>query len=178
MLAKLYQKTDKGREEIATRQYQIDSRLRPLLVTINGTADTNELLARFAGNGMDEECFFYLESEGFIEAIATVDEQVPAITDPTLTEAKAQSEPFTPAAENLDDSGLYEQITEYYNMTIKDQLGLKGVFLQIKVEKAMNLHELAALRNDYYNAIHKSKGEIMAKALVMRLDQLLEGQTA
>ena len=35
MLATLYQKTDKGREEIATRKHQIDSRLRPLLVTIN-----------------------------------------------------------------------------------------------------------------------------------------------
>ncbi|WP_424195662.1 hypothetical protein ACMYR3_06510 [Ampullimonas aquatilis] len=184
MLATLYQKTDKGREEIATRKHQIDSRLRPLLVTINGTANTNELLARFAGNGMDEECFFYLEAEGFIEVLQPA--ETSAVNPPKASKSAAQAIPseaadepvkVIPATQQTSDVSSYEQITEYYSKTIKDQLGLKGVFLQIKVEKAMNIEQLAALRDDYYKAIYKSKGEILAQALVMRLDQLLESQT-
>ena len=47
----IFDKTDKGREEIITRQYRLASRLRPLLVLIDGKKTTPELLQQVGGLG-------------------------------------------------------------------------------------------------------------------------------
>jgi hypothetical protein len=51
----VYDKTDKGREEIATRKYQVRSKLRTLLVMIDGRHSLGALLKDFAVLGMGAE---------------------------------------------------------------------------------------------------------------------------
>jgi hypothetical protein len=51
----VYDKTDKGREEIATRKYQVRSKLRTLLVMIDGHHSLGALLKDFAVLGMGAE---------------------------------------------------------------------------------------------------------------------------
>jgi hypothetical protein len=56
---------------------------------------------------------------------------------------------------------------------IGNHLGLRGYMLQVKVEKAATLVELAALRDMLGAALQKAKGEITARAIIDQLDQLL-----
>lgn len=56
MNTRIYDKTDKGREEIATRKYQVPPRLRTLLVLIDGRHSLESLLANLSvlGLGADD----------------------------------------------------------------------------------------------------------------------------
>ena len=52
MNTSIYDKTAKGREEIATRKYQLAPRLRTLLVLVDGHKPEEELLRNVAGLGL------------------------------------------------------------------------------------------------------------------------------
>ncbi|MES2757850.1 MAG: hypothetical protein V4693_10790 [Pseudomonadota bacterium] len=56
MNTRIYDKTDKGREEIATRKYRVPPRLRTLLVLIDGRHSLESLLANLSvlGLGADD----------------------------------------------------------------------------------------------------------------------------
>ncbi|MES2262869.1 MAG: hypothetical protein V4724_30470 [Pseudomonadota bacterium] len=66
MNTSIYDKTAKGREEIATRVYRLAPRLRILLVMMDGKHTVGELLADVAGLGLDETAISDLLEEGFI----------------------------------------------------------------------------------------------------------------
>jgi hypothetical protein len=68
MSAIIYEKSDKGREEIATRRYQLPSRLRTLLVTIDGIHSADALLKNVAGLGLGEQSIQFLLDQQFIVA--------------------------------------------------------------------------------------------------------------
>jgi hypothetical protein len=50
----VFDKTEKGREEIATRKHHLAPRLRTLLVLIDGKQGKEELLKKVAGLGLGE----------------------------------------------------------------------------------------------------------------------------
>lgn len=50
----IYDKTEKGREEIATRKYGLPHRLRTMLVLIDGRTALELLLHNFAGLGLNQ----------------------------------------------------------------------------------------------------------------------------
>ena len=62
---------------------------------------------------------------------------------------------------------------EFYAQTIKSTLGLRGMMLQMKVEKCQGMEDFRALREVYLEAVLKAKGREMALSLSGRLDQLL-----
>jgi hypothetical protein len=64
-----YEKTSRGREEIATRKYGLTSRLRPLLVLIDGRTSTTEILQKVSGLGLDRQSLAELVNNDFIEPI-------------------------------------------------------------------------------------------------------------
>lgn len=66
MNTSIYDKTEKGREEIATRKNQLPARLRTLLVMIDGQKSADTLLQNTAALGVDEECLNALAADGFI----------------------------------------------------------------------------------------------------------------
>jgi len=65
----VYDKTAKGREEIATRKYQLAPRLRTLLILIDGKHGMEYLLSKVAGIGLHEESLASLLEDGFIESV-------------------------------------------------------------------------------------------------------------
>jgi len=67
----------------------------------------------------------------------------------------------------------YQRLYHFFTDVIGNQLGLRGYVLQIKVEKASTLVELAALRDTLGAALQKAKGEITARAIVDQLDEML-----
>jgi hypothetical protein len=172
----IFDKTEKGREEIATRKYHLATRLRTLLVMIDGKHSVDDLLKKVAGIGLGQESFADLLSEGYIEAVTT------AAPAPAPTPAPVAAEPVGAAtvdepasAEGILPEGesQFEAIYHFYTKTIKSTIGLRGYGLQLKVEKAASIDDFRQLRQPYVEAVLKAKGPEMARSLRDRLDQLL-----
>lgn len=173
----IFDKTEKGREEIATRKYHLPSRLRTLLLLIDGKHEIDDILGKVAGIGLTQESITELLHSGFIQAVG-----MPSpMAEHTAEEASSYSlkEP-APKAPNLhagkilpNGDNQFEAIYHFYNETIKSTIGLRGYLLQLKVERAGSINEFRDLRNPYLEAVLKAKGHEMALSLAARLDGLL-----
>ncbi|MBC7405323.1 MAG: hypothetical protein H7252_06530 [Cytophaga sp.] len=182
-----YDKTDKGREEIATRKYQLAPRLRSLLVMIDGKQTVNDLLKKIGGLGLNEQSIQALFEQGLIAESATVAAILSTVTpsaiiekniEVPLEEIKIKATPKLVISDNPEDNGRRIQvISKFFNETIKSTLGLRGFALQMRVERASNMQDFEDLRNVYIEAVLKAKGKEMARSLRDRLDQLLYSES-
>ncbi|USX27604.1 hypothetical protein NHH73_04680 [Oxalobacteraceae bacterium OTU3CINTB1] len=166
MNTSIYDKTAKGKEEIATRKYQLAPRLRALLVLIDGRRTEEELLRNVAGLGLGASALAELLEHGYI---------VPATGYAALVEEPAPAEPPLQSAQTAQTAQIaqFQSIYDFYNKTIKNTIGLRGFTLQLKVEKASSVAELRELRHAYIEAVQKARGSETAAALARQLDQLL-----
>jgi hypothetical protein len=226
----VYDKTDKGREEIATRKYHVAPKLRTLLVMIDGRHSLGDLLKNVAGMGLTEESVNELLEHQYITLVsggeaanepegpadggsastarlppsaaararlvarnraaaaiksegiegtpsALLDAAGPSTVlmdeapEPAPVQAEAPAAPVNSAAQ-------FQALYDFYNQTIKSTLGLRGMMLQLKVEKCANVGDFAALRQPYLEAVLKARGREMTLSLRDRLDQLLGGRPA
>jgi hypothetical protein len=69
MGTRIYEKTDKGREEIATRKHQLPMRLRSVLVMIDGRQPLSALLPHVAKLGLNQMSLDDLVTQEFIRVI-------------------------------------------------------------------------------------------------------------
>lgn len=170
MTQRIFDKTEKGREEIGTRKYHLPTRLRSLLVMVDGKQSDEELLKKVGGLGLTAESLSELLANGFIQLV-TMSQPTPTPQIPAQTAAAQEVRPlpFAPT----DVSSQFQAIYQFYTETIKSTIGLRGYSLQLKVEKAGSIDEFRALRNPYVEAVEKAKGNEMARSLGARLDQLL-----
>ncbi|MFC6520819.1 hypothetical protein ACFQAT_14735 [Undibacterium arcticum] len=187
----LIDKSDKGREEIATRKHQLASRLRSLLVLIDGKHPTEDLLKKVVGLGLDIQSVNELLDGGFINGIqapAAAPATAPATplaaesavsmtvpgerrgTGLPAEDARVLSETNGPlrAGENT-----IQALHAFFNETIKSTIGLRGFTLQLKVERANTVADFRELRQPYLEAVLKAKGNDIARGLRDRLDLLL-----
>lgn len=191
----IYDKTDKGREEIATRKYHVPAKLRTLLVMIDGRQSLESLMKNFAALGLSEGNVEQLLSEEFIilvgggpAAIAPEAEAPGAARAPVSARARmlarnAAKQGKFPGAEvpsdaepdPVDDAVRFRALYEFYNQTVRNALGLRGLPLQLRVEKAAAIGDFRALRLPYLQAVLKAKGRDTAVDLRDRLDDLLGG---
>jgi NaMN:DMB phosphoribosyltransferase len=171
MTNSIFDKTDKGREEIATRKYHLATRLRTLLLLIDGKHRTEDLLIKLTGMGLTEESLTELLNDGFIQAVATA----PAAARPQAAPPPVAAQPAVSSGARVlpDGQTQFEAIYHFYTETIKSTIGLRGYGLQLKVEKAGTIEELRELRRPYLEAVLKAKGNEMARGLRLRLDELL-----
>ena len=222
MLKHIYDKTDQGREEIATRKYHLAAKLRALLVMIDGRRSLEVLMKNFGALGLSEEHVRELLGEGFISLVdAGEPEAIPeplAAAPRVAVSARARmvarraasahahhehqgqggyQEPdtellqeaggtsalaphlsavapaFVSAAPDMSEADTILALREFYTQTIKSTLGLRGMMLQLKVDKCADMPALRQLRDVYLEAVLKAKGREMALSLSGRLDQLL-----
>jgi len=95
-------------------------------------------------------------------------EERDVLADTTIAPAMSPVAAGTPAG-----ADGYKRLYHFYTDVIGNHLGLRGYVLQVKVEKASTVVELAALRDTLGTALQKSKGEITAHAIIDQLDDLL-----
>jgi hypothetical protein len=174
MMNTIFDKTDKGRDEIATRQYHLAPRLRTLLLLVDGKHTAGELLAKIASLGVTEASIAELLDNGFICAasVATV-ASIPSAAQVSPTSAPQPVEQQAAATVLPEGKSQFEAIYEFYTATIKSTIGLRGYALQLKVEKSASIDDFRQLRRPYLEAVLKARGEEMARSLRDRLDQLL-----
>lgn len=193
----IYDKTDKARTEIAHRSNQLSSRLRMLLVMVDGKVTAAELMRKVSGLGLDAHSLATLENEGYIVRIATVELPVAETSAGKVAEPEesAEAEAFEeaaeeeeaeeeteddaqqmaePAASAADTSASAEvarkqTIHHVYSEIIRESLGLRGVTMQLKVERASTLEDYRALAQPLIDAVKKSKGDEAAAAARKRI---------
>jgi hypothetical protein len=175
----IFDKTDKGREEIATRKYHLASRLRTLLLLFDGKHTADDVLAKVSGLGLSAESIAELLHDGFLHALPTPEpEPAPQLFSVAASDA-AIAESAAPPSESHagrvmpTGESQFEAIYHFYTETIKSTIGLRGYALQLKVERAGSIEEFRALRQPYLEAILKAKGVEIAKGLKLRLDEVL-----
>jgi len=94
------------------------------------------------------------------------------LADTTIV-AAAKAQPAASGKSAPTGTDSYQRLYHFFTDVIGNQLGLRGYVLQVKVEKASTLVELAALRDTLGAALQKAKGEITARAIVDQLDEML-----
>ncbi|MGO4304019.1 hypothetical protein [Cupriavidus sp. RAF12] len=199
MVDPTYQKTDAGQEEIRTRARKLDQKVRALLLIVNGERRKSDLLAQVGGMGVGEESFDTLLSLGLIAPSS--EEVAPAAAAPVRQSKPApQSAPadtnlfaaYSALGKGIDDvladttiappapparaaaaPDGYQQLYHFFTDVIGNHLGLRGYVMQVKVEKAGTIVELAALRDALGAALQKAKGDITARAIIDQLDAML-----
>lgn len=165
----IFDKSDKGREEIATRKYHLASRLRTLLVLMDGKHSVEDLLQKVSGLGLNQQSIEELLENGFIHAS-------PEQHGTTLSADAADSSGIDAASEegySHSDVMQIEALHHFFNETIKSTIGLRGIPLQLKAERANSLDDFRKLRLAYLDAIAKAKGNELMLNLRDRLDRLL-----
>lgn len=192
MKTSIYDKTAKGREEIATRRYQLAPRLRTLLVLVDGHRPEEELLRNVAGLGLTADAMQELLAQQFIvlstsystidtplddaPATAPAPAMVAAAPLPVAAPAPLMTQPAPALAAvpaPLTKAERFQALYDFYNKTIKSTIGLRGFTLQLKVEKAACVEDFRELRRPYLEAVLKAKGGELAQRLGEQLDQLL-----
>ncbi|MBR7792179.1 hypothetical protein KDM87_06175 [Undibacterium sp. FT147W] len=172
MLNSIYDKTEKGREEIATRKHHLANRLRTLLVMVDGKQSATDLLKKVSALGFDENNVQELLDQELITAVSKAGE-VLVTAAPEINLVSDLPPPTEVAVEDMNESEQFREVYTFFNETIKSVLGLRGFTLQMKVERAGTLDDFRKLRQPYLEAVMKSKGREMARSLRDRLDYLL-----
>jgi len=76
MSIRVYEKTEKGREEIATRVHHLPVRLRSVLVMIDGRRPVSELMPHLVKLGLDKTSFDELVAQEFIHSLPCTEDDV------------------------------------------------------------------------------------------------------
>lgn len=188
----IYDKTDKGREEIATRKYQVPAKLRTLLVLIDGRHTLEWLLKNVAGLGLNEANIEQLVQQEYITLVSGVPAaNEPEVAEPAKPPAHARARMLArqaAARQALAEAGgepeelpapadpeKLRALYDFYTLSIKATFGLRGVPMQLKVEKAADMYDFAELRLPYLQAVLKAKGTGAAIEMRGRLDALMGG---
>jgi hypothetical protein len=169
----IFDKTDKGREEIITRKYRLASRLRSLLVLIDGKKDNVELLSKVAGLGLDMQSLAELAEGEFIEGVAVTPVRASASAASSVIEEGNLSISDNDQNKVMISPESFLALQTFFNETIRSMIGLRGFTLQLKVERAGTLADFQALREPYLAAVKKAKGNEMMISLADKLDQLI-----
>jgi hypothetical protein len=153
----IFDKTDKGREEIITRKFHLASRLRTLLVLVDGKHTSDDLLGKVAAIGLTQASLEELEQQGYIQR------QNSSIVQTDDDYANSQ----------INSIELIQVLYNFYTESIKQNLGLRGYNLQFIVERATTLQDFHDLRTAFLDAVNKVQSEKKAFEIRDQLDELL-----
>lgn len=137
-----YGKSDAGRDEIVTRSRKLSPALRSILLIVDGQRSAGELRRLAAGLHAPGDAIEQLLALGLI---ATTGSSPPPVAQ---TSAGAQQ---------------YIVLNGLMSEAVRQHLGLRGYFSQLKIERCANAAELAALLPELRVAVSKAKGEAFAE---------------
>lgn len=147
-------KTEAGRNEIQQRTRKLPAGLRSILLLVDGQRSDDELRTLMSGLHAPDDALQLLAADGLIERRSGASSLLAAIAVPAGG-AGAHAGTMTPAERyHL----LYTRITD----DIRAHIGLKGYFLQLKVERCADADELAALLPDIATSLTKARDHTFA----------------
>lgn len=163
-MAELYFKTDAGKQEIQDRGRKLPASLRSLLLMVDGQRDQTQLRDLMAGLHAPDDALEQLLVMGLVKRDGPAAAAVPAA--PTL--AVAATGPLPGEVKMPVDFGRYRSLYEIVTDTVRRHLGLKGYFLQLKIEKCADVDALLALLPEVATALTKAKDHTFASEWLAR----------
>ena len=147
-------KTEAGRNEIQQRTRKPPAGLRSILLLVDGQRSDDELQAMMSGLHAPDDALGQLATDGLIERRSGAASMLAAVA---ATKSNDGAPPvIMTSAERYNL--LYARITD----DIRSHIGLKGYFLQLKVERCTNADDLEALRPDVATAMTKARDHTFA----------------
>lgn len=146
-MALIHAKTEAGRQEIEDRSRRLSPALRSVLLMVDGQRDDDELAKVGQGLRAPEDALGQLAELGLIEVVAG---SVPAAPQVMVT------------AQLGSDPERYRQLHEWMSESVRKHLGLKGYFIQMKIERCESAIGLEQLWPDVASALGKAKSPAFA----------------
>lgn len=165
-------KTEAGRDEIQSRALKLPNVLRSILLMVDGQRNVGQLRGVIAGLKGPDDALAQLESMGLI----AVPQSLAAAAAATIREAARPApaaEPAAGAAPAANASG-YSALYTLMSDTVREHLGLRGYFLQLKVERCSDVGELMALMPDFSAALGKARDAGFATEMERRFRALAQ----
>ena len=175
----IYRKTEAGRDEIRDRSRKLPPALRTILLMTDGQRTLAELrevaagvkapadaLERLLAEDLIEPLNKGLDVAGLVQAVRPGGVPAPAAPAAVTAAAAAAAAPAaakTPApAAGSGDAGHYVRLYDGMSEAVRAHLGLRGYFLQLKIERCTDAASLQAVLPELRQALAKSKGEAFA----------------
>lgn len=136
----VYAKTDAGRDEIETRARKLAPALRSTLLVVDGRRTIAQLLGLASGLHAPPDALAQLAELGLI---APLGQAAPGAAQLALS----------------DIADRYRLLSGLMSEAVRQHLGLRGYFMQLKIERCADTDELSALLPELTAAIAKTKGE-------------------
>lgn len=179
----IYRKTDAGRDEIRDRSRRLPPALRTVLLMVDGQRTLSDLRQVAAGVRAPDDALERLLAEGLIEplnngfdvhglmraasgsAAAAAAAMAPPPApgpQPVATEAAEAAPTAEQAATPAVDAGHYVRLYDRMSGAVRAHLGLRGYFLQLKIERCTDAAGLQAMLPELRQALARSKGDTFA----------------
>jgi len=184
----LYFKTEAGKREIQDRALRLPAALRSILLMVDGQRDQAQLRELMAGLRAPDDAIELLVAKGLIQrgdgapsaaapveapAKAPVEASIAAAPVATPNKAPAQAPaaalPALPGAVNVPaEFGNYRRLYNFVTDAVNRHLGLKGYFMQLKVERCSDVDALLDLLPEVATALTKAKDHTFASEWLVR----------
>ncbi len=138
-----YTKTEAGKREIRTRECRLPPALRTLLLVIDGQRSGEQLQTVILGLRAPADALDQLRGLGLIEPVSGGG-------------GGTETAPLSEAANRY--GLLYALMTD----AVREHMGVRGYFFQLKIERAEDADGLLALLPDLRAALVKARGEAFA----------------
>jgi hypothetical protein len=140
-------KTEAGRAEIANRSHKLAPALRSMLLLVDGRRDAATLRKLGAGLHAPADALDQLVAMQLIaEAAGAVSDSVVAARPPP------------------EGAMRYRTLSGLMTEAVREHLGLRGFFMQLKIERCNDADELEALLPDLADAVAKARGRDHARS--------------
>lgn len=162
----VFQKTEKGRQEIAKRTHRLESRKRMLLIVVDGQSDAEALAAKVAHLEDPLELLEALVAEGFVE---------PAGGEAVAPAARAPATPVragparTPAAAPSTAALPLEALKRNAVVQIEKLMGPGGEALALKIEAVTTREQFHVEAGKVRDALASLLGQKKADAFAATL---------
>ena len=151
----LYFKTEAGKQEIQDRGHRLPSSLRSLLLMVDGQRNQSQLRELMTGLHAPDDGLEQLVVLGLVRRHET-------------QTAAAALGPLPGQVTLPVEFGRYRRLYEIVTDTVRRHLGLKGYFVQLKVEKCADVDSLLGLLPEIATALTKAKDHAFASEWLAR----------
>ncbi|MDR6671453.1 hypothetical protein [Xanthomonas sp. 1678] len=173
-----YAKTEAGRQEIADRARRLPAQLRSILLVVDGQKDDSTLQQIVAGVHAPDDALAQLQQMGLIRRGGDASLPASPLSSPSPSPS-ASSAPLAASAATVTDAlqaladradapvsreaaQRYSRLYDAMSEAVRQYLGLKGYFMQLKIERCSDAAALEALLPDLATAIGKAKSPALA----------------
>ncbi len=161
-------KTEQGRAEIESRSRKLPGGLRSLLLLVDGRRTVAELQELAKRLNAPEDALQQLLSLELISGEGAAAASPPSIGEPA-------NEPIAPGDGGSNRFGiLYALMTDL----VREQLGVRGYFFQLKLERAQDDAALEALLPELQSALAKKTSMQGAASAIARIRTAAEAADA